>query len=37
MHCAGHDLGSNSGCINPSNGNSAMAREKAVSTDVCGV
>ena len=36
MHCAGHDLGSNSGCINPSNGNSAMAREKAVSTDVCG-
>ena len=36
VHCAGHDLGSHSGCINPSNGNSAMAREKAVSTDVCG-
>ena len=35
VHCAGHDLGSNSGCINPSNGNSAMGREKAVSTDVC--
>ena len=36
VHCAGHDLGSNSGCINPSNGNSAMGREKAVSTDVRG-
>ena len=36
VHCAGQDLGSNSGCINPSNSNSAMAREKAVSTDVCG-